>query len=579
MPHSTFSIVNSTFLTGDAPSALPDPCFIAKAGETNRVMILIGKSYHVTCPMPIVCVGKSSDEIDTYQNSPTEMYICWPVTIEVNNVELRMENVELWNINNFSFSTLHFQFFMNVWPDCLGGGFTWTNVSCSISASGWTFTYSCGGTCTCSGCAAMGYYGYESYCLPSCGGSCGCAAQPGVGDGGEEDDDGPYDAGASVMFSKCAVIFEDRYENTPGVWVERQSTKTELHCVAHGGPNGGHVRFEIVGEDKLSRVAGISLPQERDVGPGKKVNFTIVYNGKQPSSSANDIIATAAFTENIAGATQEVSTVMLTVFKVLITAEIDARENSCGNRHKYGVREKMEIAQTPVSPPLSWSQLGGGLIVGGKYQCPIIEATRPLLLSYTDVEYRPLITVVEPSGIGVESVEEHRYGVPIGEAGGIGMYVGVALLPFDVSFTEIVVEEIPCTSGTRSGYFEHSAFTSLQSHTIENGAGRWLKPDANNYYGIDEVCVTSNIPRVTPEGVLTNDTQFGWAHGEIFWDVPSGWGEVTNAVPGSLPVGTIPGNVTHRVILFEDGMCGLRKFQHQVTRSTNDVVFLDGVQK
>ena len=39
------------------------------------------------------------------------------------------------------------------------------------------------------------------------------------------------------------------------MWVERQSTKTELHCVAHGGPNGGHVRFEIVGEEKTARLA------------------------------------------------------------------------------------------------------------------------------------------------------------------------------------------------------------------------------------------------------------------------------------------------------------------------------------
>ena len=61
--------------------------------------------------------------------------------------------------------------------------------------------------------------------------------------------------------------------------------------------------------------------------------------------------------------------------------------------------------------------------------------------------------------------------------------------------------------------------------------------------------------------------------------VPSGWGEAANAELRSPPVGTIPSNVTHRVVLFEDGMCGLRKFKHQVTRTTNDVVFLDGVRK
>lgn len=549
--------------TGDGPSALPDPCFVAKAGETNRVTILIGKAYQVTCPMPIVSVGQSSYEIEVYQDQalPTEMYICWPVTIEA--VEMR---------SGASFS-------MNVWPDWLVGHFAWTNSCCSVSGTGWTFTYSCGGTCTCTGCGALGYYGYESYRLPADGGPCGCGSELGEGDGGEEEDDGPYDAGASASFSKSAVIFEDRYENSPGVWVERQSTDTALHCVAHGGPNGGHVRFEIVGEEKLSHVSGISLPFESDVGAGNKIDFTIVYNGKQPSYTANDIVVTSTFTENVAGATQEVSSVRLTAFKVLLVAEVDAKENSCRSRHKYGVREKVEIVQTPSSPSLSWSQLGGGLVDGSKYQCPILAAQRPLLLASGNAEYKPLITVVEPSGIYVESVDEHRYGVPKGEAGGIGMFVGVSLQPFDVSFSKIAVEEIPCTSGSRTGYFEHPAFASLQSHTVENGAGRWLQPNANNYYGADEVCITSNIPRITPSGVLTNDTQFGWTHGEIFWDVPSGWGEAANAATRSPPVGTIPGNVTHRVVLFEDGLCGLRKFQHQVTRSTNDVVFLDGVQK
>ena len=149
--NSTFYTLHSQLPRGDGPSALPDPRFVAKAGATNRVTILIGKAYTVTCDMPVACVGQSSYEIEVYkdQGSPTEMYIRWPVSIEA--VSMR--------------------------------------------------------------------------------------------------------SGAS--FSKSAVIFEDRYENTPGVWVERQSTQTELHCVAHGGPNGGHVRLEIVGEEKLQRVSGI----------------------------------------------------------------------------------------------------------------------------------------------------------------------------------------------------------------------------------------------------------------------------------------------------------------------------------
>ena len=38
-------------------------------------------------------------------------------------------------------------------------------------------------------------------------------------------------------------------------------------------------------------------------------------------------------------------------------------------------------------------------------------------------------------------------------------------------------------------------------------------------------------------------------------------------------------SVTQQMVLFEDGKCGVRKFQHMVTRSTNDVIYLDGVRK
>ena len=105
-----------------------------------------------------------------------------------------------------------------------------------------------------------------------------------------------------------------------------------------------------------------------------------------------------------------------------------------------------------------------------------------------------------------------------------------------------------------------------------------MQPDANNAFAIDHACITSNIPRITPGGVLTNDTQFGWEHGEIFWEVPSGWGEL-GSVAFDPPVELLPESATHRAILFDDGTCGVRKFHHQVTRTTNDVVVLDGEVK
>ena len=58
---------------------LPDPSFIAEAGATNRVVILIGKEYRVQCDMPFEIIAKSDPEIDVWIVSPTDQVICWRV--------------------------------------------------------------------------------------------------------------------------------------------------------------------------------------------------------------------------------------------------------------------------------------------------------------------------------------------------------------------------------------------------------------------------------------------------------------------------------------------------------------------
>ena len=95
-------------------------------------------------------------------------------------------------------------FSMVVTPSWLGGHFAWTNSCCYISSSGGVFTYSCGGSCTCTGCAALGYYTYESYLRPACGGACGCGSHPENGGGDEEGENGP--ASVHVGFSETALF-------------------------------------------------------------------------------------------------------------------------------------------------------------------------------------------------------------------------------------------------------------------------------------------------------------------------------------------------------------------------------------
>jgi hypothetical protein len=60
---------------GDKPSNLPDPRFIAKAGTTHRVNLLIGKTYRVSSALPIHFMAKSSDEIHVSGEGTKEMKV------------------------------------------------------------------------------------------------------------------------------------------------------------------------------------------------------------------------------------------------------------------------------------------------------------------------------------------------------------------------------------------------------------------------------------------------------------------------------------------------------------------------
>jgi hypothetical protein len=65
--------------TGDKPSNYPDPEFIAKYNETNRVYLLIGKKYTATSDETITVVSKSSDNIIIDSISDNEIDIVLPV--------------------------------------------------------------------------------------------------------------------------------------------------------------------------------------------------------------------------------------------------------------------------------------------------------------------------------------------------------------------------------------------------------------------------------------------------------------------------------------------------------------------
>jgi len=483
--------------SGEGNSTLADPSFIARAGETNRVTLLIGKPYHVSSRMPITCVAQSSAAIEVSQDSPTSLSVLWPVTIDT--VQMR---------DGLSFS-------MSVIPDFLGGGFTWTNSCCSISSSGWSFTYSCNDACHCTGCSALGCYTYEGFSLPASGGSCGCSSDGEYDEPPEEEDDeGPYAGGASATFSKSAVIFEDGYWNTPTNWIGRHSTTTELHCVAHGGPYGGHVRFEIVGSEKLARVSGHVLPVEQDVSPGKKLDFAILYTGVSASSNANDIIVTTTFTENVPDAQQEVSTNELTSVKVALSS-LNGSLGDYPNRHIRGICEKVICEWTPSVSGLSF-QTQNGAICFASYNdrrdmvCPVNSVSGICSISVGDVSYTPSVQVLEPTGIDARNPHRMSYPVPVNSPGGAGFSMELYIMPDTVSFQELDFWERPATNSTIEGYFTNVAFQAVWYHDTNMGAGVWCGIGDSNLWFTDNAEMGDEL--ITPVYL-----------GRLVWHIPIDW--------------------------------------------------------
>ena len=513
---------------GDGYSALPDPTFIAKAGATNRVTILIGKTYQVTSRMPITCLGQSSGEIEVWQVSPMELSICWPVMIEASAMR-----------GGSSFS-------MSVWPDWLGGGFTWTNSCCSLSSSGWTFTYSCNDACHCTGCAAMGYYGYESYRLHAYGGSCGCSPLGDDDDTG--DDDEPLSVGVSVLFSKDAVLFESSYTNSNGQHVNGQSTTVRLICVVRGGTYGGQLSLALSGEEKLLRTSGDLLPAASIYVPSGEVRtFSSEYFGRMPSGVKNDIVAYAAFAEDVTG---NVHNDFATLTAVRVKTHAQATWIPWSQRKELGVGETVLLSFEPSEENLEAAVSGCTYAQNQwKYTAPPRAMTQAVIVNCMGCELPLVFQTLEPAGLVAEIDGCDWFGAA-GVAGGFVGTFDVFVVPTNVSFGAIQTREVGCISTDPSGVFTNSSYAGWLDHSL-HGAGNWHGLNQRNkYYD------TVTLPEIQ-----------NWVGGGSFtWPVPNEWRMSTNGVPVTIPYDS---GFDQRFEVDADGTSRIKKFHWILERLTN----------
>ena len=138
--------------------------------------------------------------------------------------------------------------------------------------------------------------------------------------------------------------------------------------------------------------------------------------------------------------------------------------------------------------------------------------------------------------------------------------------PLSVCFRGLSVVEIPCDRGVLNGYFADN-MPYYRSHTVEWGAGRWFAVAEGNHVG--DADTTDHV-----NTTLCSKPYYG---GTWQWDIPIGW--KPNAWPSSAPHHKqFPTMYSLFNTITDQGTVSIRKFDHTLIRTTNDVYVLDGVR-
>ena len=546
---------------GDKPSNYPDPQFVARHGVTNNVLILIGKTYDIISDQPFVVVGASDPETET-TISDGAVRVVRPVEIECTQE-----------------SSTGFSMLVN--PSNLGGAFSWEQDCCQITSNATSgplaFSFVGNQECLCLGCQASGGYWYEGYSVLAHGGMCPCyhvGDEPNWGT-----TSGPAAPSVSAAFTTSAVIYEETYENMPGEWMPKRSTRTRLNVGAIGGPYGGTLTVDTTNISKLSKLSGPILPATSVSVPAEStVSYSIVYDANEYSATTNDISVVATFAENLSGEVH-CSTTSLTSVRVELRAFYEAPENPCTNRHVYGVCEKVKLMQMPSDADVQWFNGTFGLQTqdGGNNvriaTLPFLKGMFRGLVAKVGIGdgYSPSVTIVEPSGIRCTNASWSGVTTNKNIAGMVEMDLALQILPRSVSFRNIDVSEKPCDRGWHTEYFNCLDGSGFETHTVTAGAGRWQHIGEGNYFMTDS-------PRCgyRPPPWLANSM--------LVWEIPHCWWP--SKEDGTLMYnGFVPSEellefgLDCRQIstLDEHGTVTLEKHGHVIMRTTNDWIRLDGV--
>ena len=267
-------------------------------------------------------------------------------------------------------------------------------------------------------------------------------------------------------------------------------------------------------------------------------------------------------------AQQHSGTNALTVVRVEIKEVATALSTPYVHRRCYGVAEDVECLQFPSVPVIQWQTYGNGTFAFGetkRFCCPITAALCRLYAECKSASFPIMLRVIEPEGIVCDHAE---FLPPSSDGRGCGMLLHLLVTPLSVSFSNLMVQDIPADPsnwqqwGGHSGYFDDYGFYQRWCHTVYWGAGVWYPINEYNEMGFDESRMF-----FWPQP---------WSDGTLSWKIPYGWQRKNS--PFMAPAGQIA-PPSYSVWTMNPGFLEKTKHSHCIGVSTNGQMYLDGELK
>lgn len=457
--------------------------------------------------------------------------------------------------------------------------------------------FACSSTCTCdAGCTAHGNYLLERASFSFEGGECRCGFDDPPEDPAPSSHEPNAPPSLTITFSKQAVIFEDAYEDSPGVTKPRRSTRVRLTIDAYGGSGGGTLSLSEQNMGKLAAVGGgaVPLPYTQGLAEGETYHATCIYEGAEASAGQNDVVVSGSLIPNLPYNVQTAQAA-LTAVEVALEAEYVARDNRCQSRHTYGVGERVNFTVAPKFSSVSLSAVkadttdwatpydtfGSEVFFLGvsnvdasqtrTYICPATASRPSITVMFSGVEYKPVMTIVEPDEI-VTPFATGSWDLWPSQVGFGCMTMENYIGPFNVSFKGVKFSEIPCEEVIPpTGFFATSNYTGELTHNVSAGAGGLLAIQDGNYWRHDDVGHDYAIDN--------------WSAGTLVWKIPIGWKryryegddlkrayepdyeQYMNATTRPLLIGGRTDYYTQTLHIDTNGTTTLEKFGWRMTRS------------